>query len=164
MTLTVDDVQAYKPHRDPYLYAARTLGLPPAALVLVAAPQLGRRRRTGGRPVRRLDRPPRADLAVPDGRAAFGEHPRRGGRASSRQTRVEVEQNGFAAANRESGSHRSKETNPRHEARRSASIFISRSQVAIDLREVATLQRYQRDTWVAGPTRIEASQAVGGVG
>ena len=35
--LTVDDVQACKPHRDPYLHAARTLGLPPAALVLVAA-------------------------------------------------------------------------------------------------------------------------------
>jgi 2-haloalkanoic acid dehalogenase type II len=34
---TVDEVEAYKPHREPYLYAARTLGLPPASLALIAA-------------------------------------------------------------------------------------------------------------------------------
>jgi 2-haloacid dehalogenase len=34
---TVDEVEAYKPHREPYLYCARTLGLPPASLVLIAA-------------------------------------------------------------------------------------------------------------------------------
>jgi 2-haloacid dehalogenase len=35
--ITVDEVQAYKPHREPYLHTARTLGLPPAALALIAA-------------------------------------------------------------------------------------------------------------------------------
>ncbi len=34
---TVDEVEAYKPHREPYLYCARTLGLPPASLALIAA-------------------------------------------------------------------------------------------------------------------------------
>src|ERR687892_377802 len=35
--ITVDEVEAYKPHREPYLHAARLLGLPPAALTLIAA-------------------------------------------------------------------------------------------------------------------------------
>ena len=35
--LTVDEVEAFKPHREPYLHAARTLGLPPASLALIAA-------------------------------------------------------------------------------------------------------------------------------
>ena len=35
--ITVDEVEMYKPHREPYLHAARTLELPPAALALVAA-------------------------------------------------------------------------------------------------------------------------------
>lgn len=35
--VTVDEVEAYKPHREPYLQTARTLGLPPAALALIAA-------------------------------------------------------------------------------------------------------------------------------
>ena len=35
--ITVEEVEAYKPHHEPYLYAARTLGLPPAPLMLVAA-------------------------------------------------------------------------------------------------------------------------------
>lgn len=35
--LTVDDVRAYKPHPEPYRHAARTLGLAPEALTLIAA-------------------------------------------------------------------------------------------------------------------------------
>lgn len=35
--ITVDEVEAYKPHREPYLYTARLLELPPAALTLIAA-------------------------------------------------------------------------------------------------------------------------------
>ncbi|MBA2424535.1 MAG: haloacid dehalogenase type II [Actinobacteria bacterium] len=35
--LTVEEVRAYKPHREPYLHVARTLGLPPASLALIAA-------------------------------------------------------------------------------------------------------------------------------
>jgi 2-haloacid dehalogenase len=35
--LTVEDVQAYKPHPEPYRHAARTLGLAPQALTLIAA-------------------------------------------------------------------------------------------------------------------------------
>jgi len=35
--LTVDDVGAYKPHPEPYRYAARTLGLPTESLTLIAA-------------------------------------------------------------------------------------------------------------------------------
>jgi 2-haloacid dehalogenase len=34
---TVDEVEAYKPHREPYLHAARTLGLPLASLAFIAA-------------------------------------------------------------------------------------------------------------------------------
>ena len=37
LVLTVDEVEAFKPHREPYLYAARTLGLPPASVALIAA-------------------------------------------------------------------------------------------------------------------------------
>jgi len=35
--VTVDKVEAYKPHREPYLHTARTLSLQPAALALIAA-------------------------------------------------------------------------------------------------------------------------------
>lgn len=35
--LTVDGVRAYKPHREPYLHAARTLDLAPESLTLIAA-------------------------------------------------------------------------------------------------------------------------------
>lgn len=35
--LTVEEVRAYKPHAEPYLYVARTLGLPAESLTLIAA-------------------------------------------------------------------------------------------------------------------------------
>jgi hypothetical protein len=82
-------LHAYKPHREPHLHAARTLGLPSAALVLVATLSwdvVGARADLSLVWSDRLERTGRSRRTC-----ALGEYPRRGGRARSRQTGLEVE-------------------------------------------------------------------------